>query len=102
MYSPIRGKCKHDCTYCYMKRWGTLNPIRLDERDLKLDLGKGETVFVCYTADLFADDIPSEWIEKVLAHLCEYPAQLVQPVMRLRADTYLVTYRTLYKGDMIA
>jgi len=56
-----------------MKRWGKLNPIHLDERDLKLDLGKGETVFVCYTADLFADDIPAEWIEKVLDHLCRYP-----------------------------
>jgi len=73
MYSPIRGRCSHLCTYCYMKRWGKLNPIHLDERDLKLDLGKGETVFVCYTADLFADDIPAEWIEKVLDHLCRYP-----------------------------
>lgn len=78
MYSPIRGKCKHACTYCYVpdiaKRFNTeLKPLFLDEKDLRKNLGKDETVFVCYTCDLFADDVPAEWIEKVLAHLCEYP-----------------------------
>ncbi len=78
MYSPIRGKCKHMCTYCYVadtaKRYKKpLKDLFLDERDLRKNLGKGETVFVCYTCDLFADDVPAEWIEKVLAHLCKYP-----------------------------
>ena len=78
MYSPIRGKCKHECTYCYVKdtakRYNKpLKDLFIDRRDLKKDLGTGETVFVCYTCDLFADDVPAEWIEQVLAHLCEYP-----------------------------
>lgn len=78
MYSPIRGKCKHECTYCYVKdtaeRYNRpLKDLFLDRKDLRKDLGTGETVFVCYTADLFADDVPAEWIEKVLAHLREYP-----------------------------
>ncbi len=78
MYSPIRGKCKHECTYCYVvdtaKRYHRpLKDLFIDRRDLKKDLGTGETVFVCYTCDLFADDVPAEWIEAVLAHLCEYP-----------------------------
>ena len=72
MYSPVRGKCKHDCSYCYMKRF-PLNEMHLDEKDLRIDLGTEQTVFVGYTIDLFADDVPVEWIEKVLAHLCRYP-----------------------------
>ena len=78
MYSPIRGKCKHECTYCYVvdtaKKYNApQKDLFLDEKDLRKKLGTGETVFVCYTCDLFADDVPAEWIEKVLAHLCEYP-----------------------------
>ncbi len=78
MYSPIRGKCKHGCTYCYVedtakKYKRPLKDLFLDENDLKKKLGTGETIFVCYTCDLMADDVPAEWIEKVLAHLCEYP-----------------------------
>ena len=78
MYNPIRGICKHGCTYCYVPdiaaRFNqTLKPLFLDEKDLKKNLRKGETIFVCHTCDLMADDVPAEWIEKVLAHLCEYP-----------------------------
>lgn len=78
MYSPIRGKCKHECTYCYVidiaKRYKTTQKdLFLDEKDLRKKLGENETVFVCYTCDLFADDVPAEWIEKVLTHCCKYP-----------------------------
>jgi DNA repair photolyase len=78
MYSPIRGKCMHECTYCYVvdtanRYKSPLKDLFLDEKDLRKDLGTGGTVFVCYTCDLFAEDVPAEWIEKVLAHCCEYP-----------------------------
>jgi len=73
MYSPVRGRCSHDCEYCYMKRF-PLGEMKLDEKDLKVDLGRGETVFVGYTIDLFASDVPAEWITRVLAHLREYPS----------------------------
>jgi len=39
-WNVIKGKCFHDCDYCYMKRWGDLKPIRLDKKELKTDLGK--------------------------------------------------------------
>ncbi len=71
-YSPVRGKCKHDCSYCYMKRF-PLSDAHIDEKDLKTKLGEGNFIFVGHTIDLFADDIPLEWIEKVLVHLREYP-----------------------------
>lgn len=72
MWGPIRGKCSHDCSYCYMKKW-PLPPLHIDERDLKTNLGEGNFIFVCHTIDLFADDVPAEWIMRVLKRLRAYP-----------------------------
>lgn len=72
MWGPIRGRCKHDCSYCYMKKW-PLPPLHIDEKDLKTNLGEGNFIFVCHTIDLFADDVPSEWIKRVLERLTAYP-----------------------------
>ena len=66
MWSPVKGRCMHNCSYCYMKRWGKQSPIHLDEKDLETDLGEGNFIFVCHTCDLFAVDIPSMWIMRVL------------------------------------
>jgi DNA repair photolyase len=49
-----------------MKRWGKLNPVRFDEKELKTDLGKDNFIFVGSSCDMFADDIPEMWIEKTL------------------------------------
>jgi len=73
MWSPIRGKCSHDCSYCYMKRWGPQKPLHIDEKDLMTNLGKGNFIFVGHTIDLFAEDVPAEWIERVLSCLRAYP-----------------------------
>lgn len=70
-WSPIKGKCSHDCSYCYMKKWGEQPPLHLDEKDLETNLGEGNFIFVCHTCDLFAEDVPAEWIIKVLAQ-CRY------------------------------
>ncbi|MFW5753507.1 MAG: hypothetical protein ACOCV9_01780 [Marinilabiliaceae bacterium] len=65
-WNPVKGACIHDCSYCYMKRWGKLNPARFDEKELKTDLDSGNFIFVCSGCDLFADDIPGEWILETL------------------------------------
>ena len=70
-WSPIKGKCSHDCSYCYMKKWGEQPPLHLDEKDLETNLGEGNFIFVGHTIDLFADDVPTEWIIKVLEK-CRY------------------------------
>ncbi len=57
---------------CYMKRWGELKPVRLDEKELKTNLGEGNFIFVGSSTDMLADDIPSEWIIKVLEHCKRY------------------------------
>ncbi len=68
-WNPIKGKCSHDCSYCYMKRFSQ-NPIRLDEKEFKTDLGTGNFIFVGSGTDMFAEDIPIEWIIKVFQY-CE-------------------------------
>jgi DNA repair photolyase len=67
-WNTIKGDCYHDCSYCYMKRWGKLKPVRFDERELKTDLGTGNTIFVGSSCDMFAVDIPEDWIRKTLDH----------------------------------
>jgi len=67
-WNVIKGKCFHDCDYCYMKRWGDLKPIRLDKKELKTDLGKGNFIFVGSSNDMFAEKVHDAWIEIVIEH----------------------------------
>jgi len=73
-WNPIRGRCPHDCIYCYMKsmRWD-IGELRLAEKELHTNLGKGNTIFVGSSTDMWADEVPNEWILKVLQHCSEYP-----------------------------
>ncbi len=72
-WNAIKGICSHDCSYCYMKRWGEQKPLRLDEKELKTNLGEGNFIFVGSSCDVFADDVPAEWILRVLYHCSKYP-----------------------------
>lgn len=66
-WNPIKGRCEHDCIYCYMKKWGKPLPdLRLDEKDLKTDLGKGNFIFVGSGTDMFCKCVSDEWRYKVL------------------------------------
>lgn len=67
-WNTVKGKCPHDCTYCYMKRWGHLKDVRFDESELKTNLGSGNFIFVGSSCDMFAVDIPYEWIIKTMDH----------------------------------
>ena len=75
-WNTIKGKCPHGCTYCYMSRWGKQKPVRFDESELKTDLNgfypfgfnSRNFIFVGSSCDMFADDIPYEWIKKTIDH----------------------------------
>ncbi len=67
-WNTVKGKCYHDCSYCYMKRWGQLNDVRLDDKEFITDLGKDNFIFVGSSCDMFAEDIKNEWIERTLNH----------------------------------
>lgn len=70
-WNPICGSCCHNCTYCYMKRW-KLNPVHLNESMLNQNLGNGRFIFVGSGTDMFAQNVPSEWIERVLCKCMGY------------------------------
>ena len=72
-WNTVKGKCPHDCSYCYMKgiakRFGKSQPPPyFDEKELKTNLGEGNFIFVGSSNDLFANDMPSEWVFKTLDH----------------------------------
>lgn len=71
-WNTVKGQCSHDCSYCYMKRWGRLKPVRFDEKELKTDLGAGNFIFVGSSCDMWANDIPEDWIIKTLEHCGRY------------------------------
>jgi DNA repair photolyase len=72
-WNAVKGKCPHDCSYCYMKRWGKQRPVHLDEKELCTDLGSGKYIFVGSSCDMFAHDIPQEWIIETLKVMEKYP-----------------------------
>lgn len=74
-WNAIKGVCDHKCQYCYMVPiWERANntKVHLDEKEFKVGLGKGQIIFVGSSTDMFADNIPAEWIDKVLDHCKEF------------------------------
>jgi len=67
-FNCIKGRCSHDCSYCFMKRWGRQNPLHFDDSELRTDLGSGNFIFVGSSTDDYAEGVPSEWIIKMLDH----------------------------------
>ena len=70
-WNPIKGKCSHNCKYCYMKRFPQ-KEIRLDESELKTNLAQDNVIFVGSSCDIFAENIPNEWLYKILDHCEDY------------------------------
>lgn len=70
--NTIKGQCPHDCSYCYMKRWGNQHEFHLDEKELETPTPEGNFIFVGSSCDMFAKDIPEDWIIKTLNHCNEF------------------------------
>jgi len=66
-WNPIRGACLHQCSYCYVPRImrGKQGELRLDEKDLRTDLGNGRFIFVGSSTDMWATDVLGEWITEI-------------------------------------
>jgi len=52
-----------------MKRFGHLKAVRLENKEFNDDLGQDNFIFVGSSTDMFAKDVPSEWISRTLSHL---------------------------------
>jgi len=75
-WNPIKGKCPHDCAYCYMKKWGEQPDLHLDEKELKTDLGKGNTIFIGSSTDMWCFEVRFSWIEQILDKCWRYPENI--------------------------
>lgn len=92
MHSHLRGACPHRCSYCYVKsttagRMGLYDgPLKLAENTLKAKYDSKRirleasqrgldhpVIFIDHMNDLWADDMPAEWIDQVLAQCRKYP-----------------------------
>ena len=71
-WNTLTGECFHDCSYCYMKRCNVNFPVRFVDYELNTNFGSGKFIFVGSNNDLWADNIPSEWIQKTLDHCAKY------------------------------
>lgn len=70
-WNAIKGKCSHDCSYCYMRPFWR-SEVHLDEKELKTNLGVGNFIFVGSGTDMFADNIPDTWIKETLKYCKKY------------------------------
>jgi len=70
-WNPIRGRCPHKCAYCYMKGLKVGN-LRLEEKELQTNLGNSNFIFVGSSTDMWAAEVPTEWIQKVIQHTKKY------------------------------
>lgn len=86
-FNVIKGKCPHACPYCYCKRYYSEShpqpELHLARKELKVDLGEGNFIFVGSSCDMWAEAIPANWIELVLekcqAHCNRYLFQSKNP-----------------------
>lgn len=66
-WNPIKGKCWHKCLYCYMSViCPNLDELKLAEYEFKTDLGSINSIFIGSNTDAFAENVPSEWITRIL------------------------------------
>ena len=76
----LGGRCEHNCKYCFVKslrfpiaKKRYSGKLRLLDSEFKKSLGKGKTIFICDCNDLFARNVPDNWIKKVLEFCKKYP-----------------------------
>jgi DNA repair photolyase len=71
-YNPMKGFCPYNCSYCYTHRWGSQKPLHLDEKELRVDLGSGNSIFVCSGCDLFHPDVKEADYARIIAHIRQF------------------------------
>lgn len=70
-WNTIKGKCPHDCEYCYMKRFKQKD-VRLDLKEFKTDLGEGNFIFVGSSCDMWAEPINHKAISMTLGYAGQF------------------------------
>ena len=65
-----------------MKKFDGLLPIRFDPKEVEVNLGNGNFIFVGSGTDAWAFDIPSDWITRFLDYCNLFNNKLSFPVQR--------------------
>ena len=103
-WNPIKGACYHDCNYCYMKRWGEgrLKKPRFVNAELKTDLGESNFIFIGSSIDIFAPDIPADWIIQMLCktELHDRNKYLLQTKNPIRYFNFIPNKTTIDYGNI--
>ena len=76
-YNPLKGECEHSCAYCFMRRKLLLPPLRLELKELKVNLGEGNFIFVGMFHVQF-NVVGHEVLRCAQAHPEEYKSLLVR------------------------
>jgi len=71
-FNPIKGECKHKCSYCYMNRYPK-GKVYLDNSFLNKPFVTNQRIMLVSGTDMFASDVKTEWIKEVLDFLIQYP-----------------------------
>lgn len=66
-WNVVKGKCPHNCTYCYMKKF-KLKKMRFDKKELKTDLGSKNFIFIGSSCDMWAEEVSEDWILQILEY----------------------------------
>jgi len=97
-WNTLKGKCEHDCSYCYMKRWKRQNALRFDSKELKTDLGEGNFIFAGSSCDLFAGNVSPEWIKLTLEHCSKYNNKYL---FQTKNPAKLMTFKDELPDDLV-
>lgn len=89
-WNPIRGKCPHDCTYCYMKVYPQ-GELRFAKNEMNTNLGQGNFIFVGSSTDMWAYEVLVDWIFASLKHCRKYNLNryLFQSKNPARLETFI-------------
>lgn len=79
-WNPLAGECPHGCIYCStnkLKKYPAVKSkysgeVRLEEKELKANLGKDYFIFVGAQNDLFAEGVSTSFIDWTLEYCSRF------------------------------
>jgi len=78
-WNPVKATCPHNCKYCWakqlIKKYNMTKYMVKEPQFIqtKINFRPNDFIFVCDMIDLFADNVPSTIIQKVINVTYEYP-----------------------------
>lgn len=106
-WNPLGGKCSHDCLYCStisLRRYPVIDEKYSGEVRLYSDLfslpKKSKTIFVVAQNDLFANNVPTQYIMRVI-YECRKNEQHIYFFQTKNPDRYLSFLPDFPKGSIL-